>query len=145
MEMPSKRYIALMVFGGFLLALLEPIILLLMGDDLGGAFWPMAKRSLDWTYFLRDNRTLVFAFFILAIPLSYLRSRSASNLEKSIFVVFTGFIIGLLGIFFLLNSLLFFDRSVLSSCSLSKARVPEPAQASYFSDLVDLGTLAYFL
>ena len=38
MEMPSKRYIALMVFGGFLLALLEPLILLLMGDDLGGAF-----------------------------------------------------------------------------------------------------------
>ena len=75
MEMPSKRYIALMVFGGFLLALPGAIILLLMGDDLGGAFWPMAKRSLDWTYFLRDKRTIVFAFFILAVPLSYLRSK----------------------------------------------------------------------
>ena len=113
MEMPSKRYIALMVFGGFLLALLEPIILLLMGDDLGGAFWPMAKRSLDWTYFLRDNRTLVFAFFILSVPLSYLRSRSASNVEKSIFVVFTGFIIGLLGIFSLLNWAYYRDAFLL--------------------------------
>ena len=69
MEMPSKRYIALMVFCGFILALLEPLILLLMGDDLGGAFWPMAKRSLNWTYFLRENRTIVFAFFLLAVPL----------------------------------------------------------------------------
>ena len=68
MEMPRKRYILLMVISGILLALLEPLILLLMGDDLGGAFWPMAKRSLEWTYFLRNNRTLVFAFFILAVP-----------------------------------------------------------------------------
>ena len=55
MEMPSKRKLALIVFVGFLLALLEPIILLLMGNDLGGAFWPMAKRSLEWTYFLREK------------------------------------------------------------------------------------------
>ncbi|MGB0603252.1 MAG: hypothetical protein ACPGNS_06620, partial [Candidatus Poseidoniaceae archaeon] len=113
MEMPSKRYIALMGFGGFLIALLEPIILLLMGDDLGGAFWPMAKRSLDWTYFLRENRTIVFAFFILAVPLSYLRSRSVGNLEKSIFVVFIGFIIGLLGIFLLLNWAYYRDAFLL--------------------------------
>ena len=46
MEKPSKRVIALLVFLGFLLALLEPLILLLMGDDLGGAFWPMAKLLL---------------------------------------------------------------------------------------------------
>ena len=47
MEMPSKRKLALIVLAGFFLALLEPIILLLMGNDLGGAFWPMAKRSLN--------------------------------------------------------------------------------------------------
>ena len=103
MEMPRKRYILLMVIAGILLALLEPLILLLMGNDLGGAFWPMAKRSLEWTYFLRDNRTLVFAFFILAVPFSYVRSKTAGNFERSIFVVFVGFILGLLGIFSLLN------------------------------------------
>ena len=36
-----------------------------MGNDLGGAFWPMAKRSLEWTYFLRENRSLIFAFSYL--------------------------------------------------------------------------------
>ena len=83
MEMPSKRKLALIVFVGFLLALLEPIILLLLGNDLGGAFWPMAKRSLEWTYFLRENRTLIFAFFILAVPLSYYRSKNSSTMKKS--------------------------------------------------------------
>ncbi|GIQ96175.1 MAG: hypothetical protein CM15mP1_0710 [Methanobacteriota archaeon] len=87
MEMPSKRYVALMVFGGFLLALLEPIVLLLMGDDLGGAFWPMAKRSLDWTYFLRDNRTLVFAFFCLAVPLSYVCGLEVQVIWRSIIIL----------------------------------------------------------
>ena len=113
MEMPRKRYILLMVIAGILLALLEPLILLLMGNDLGGAFWPMAKRSLEWTYFLRDNRTLVFAFFILAVPFSYVRSKSAGNLERSIFVVFVGFILGLLGIFSLLNWAYYRDAFLL--------------------------------
>lgn len=113
MEMPSKRYVTLMVIVGFILALLEPLILLLMGDDLGGAFWPMAKRSLEWTYFLRENRTLVFAFFFLAIPFCYHRSRSSGNLEKSIFVLFTGFILGLLAIFSLLNWAYYRDAFLL--------------------------------
>ena len=113
MEMPRKRYILLMVIAGILLALLEPLILLLMGNDLGGAFWPMAKRSLEWTYFLRNNRTLVFAFFILAVPFSYVRSKSAGNLERSIFVVFVGFILGLLGIFSLLNWAYYRDAFLL--------------------------------
>ena len=102
-----------MVIAGILLALLEPLILLLMGNDLGGAFWPMAKRSLEWTYFLRNNRTLVFAFFILAVPFSYVRSKSAGNLEKSIFVIFVGFILGLLGIFSLLNWAYYRDAFLL--------------------------------
>ena len=99
MEKPSKRVIALLVFLGFLLALLEPLILLLMGDDLGGAFWPMAKRSLDWTYFLRDYKTVIFAFFLLAVPYSYYRSQKASNLEKTIFTIIIGVVLGLLAIF----------------------------------------------
>ena len=42
MEMPSKRRLALLFGAGFILALLEPLILLALGYDLGGAFWPMA-------------------------------------------------------------------------------------------------------
>ena len=68
MEMPSKRYIALMVFCGFILALLEPLILLLMGDDLGGAFWPMAKRSLNWTYFLERKSYYCFCILLTSSP-----------------------------------------------------------------------------
>ena len=113
MEMPRKRYILLMVISGILLALLEPLILLLMGNDLGGhsGRW----QSVHWSgrIFLRNNRTLVFAFFILAVPFSYVRSKSAGNLEKSIFVVFVGFILGLLGIFFLLNWAYYRDAFLL--------------------------------
>jgi len=113
MEMPSKRNISLLIFGGFLLALLEPIILLLLGNDLGGAFWPMARRSLDWTYFLREYRTFIFAFFLLAVPFSYYRSVKATNLEKVVLSVFIGFIIGLLSIFILLNIAYYRDAFVL--------------------------------
>ena len=77
---------------GFILALLEPITLLILGNDLGGAFWPMAKRSLQWTYWLRENRTLVFAFFLLAVPFSYYRSQSSSKYEKIIAISITGFL-----------------------------------------------------
>ena len=51
MDLPSKRKLALLFTAGFVFALLEPLILLALGNDLGGAFWPMAKRSLEWTYF----------------------------------------------------------------------------------------------
>ena len=113
MEMPSRRKLGVLVFAGFIIALLEPIILLLMGDDLGGAFWPMAKRSLDWTYFLRDYKTLVLAFFLIAVPLSYLRSPKATNYEKMGLLIFVGFIFGLLFIFLLLNAAYFRDAFLL--------------------------------
>ena len=113
MEMPSKSRLALLVLAGFILALLEPIILLALGYDLGGAFWPMAKRSLEWTYFLRENRTLVFAFFLLAVPFSYYRSQYSKKYEKIIAIVITGIFLGLLFIFILLNYAYFRDAFLL--------------------------------
>ena len=113
MEMPSKRKLSLLILIGFILALLEPIILLALGYDLGGAFWPMAKRSLQWTYWLRENRTLVFAFFLLAVPFSYYRSQSSSKYEKIIAISITGFLLGLLSIFTLLNYAYFRDAFLL--------------------------------
>ena len=113
MEMPSKSRLALLVLVGFILALLEPIILLTLGYDLGGAFWPMAKRSLEWTYFLRENRTLVFAFFLLAVPFSYYRSQYSKKYEKIIALVITGIFLGLLFIFILLNYAYFRDAFLL--------------------------------
>ena len=113
MDLPSKRKLGLLFGAGFIFALLEPLILLALGDDLGGAFWPMAKRSLEWTYFLRENHSLIFAFFILAIPFSYFRSDKASNLEKVIAVFVTGFVFGLLSIFMLLNWAYYRDAFLL--------------------------------
>ncbi|MGB1549012.1 MAG: hypothetical protein ACPHA0_01530 [Candidatus Poseidoniaceae archaeon] len=113
MDLPSKRKLGLLFGAGFIFALLEPLILLALGNDLGGAFWPMAKRSLEWTYFLRGNHSLIFAFFILAIPFSYFRSDKASNLEKVIAIFVTGFVFGLLSIFMLLNWAYYRDAFLL--------------------------------
>lgn len=113
MDIPSKRKLGLLFGAGFIFALLEPLILLALGNDLGGAFWPMAKRSLEWTYFLRENHSLIFAFFILAIPFSYFRSHKASNLEKVIAIFVTGFVFGLLSIFMLLNWAYYRDAFLL--------------------------------
>ena len=113
MDMPSKKSLALYFGAGFILALLEPLILLALGDDLVGAFWPMAIRSLEWTQFLREFRSLVFAFFLLVVPLSFYRSKNASNLEKVISVTITGFVFGLVFIFILLNVAYFRDAFIL--------------------------------
>jgi len=112
-DMPSKRNLALLFGAGFMVALLEPLIILAMGNDLGAAFWPMARRSLDWTYFLRDFRSIIFGFFLLAVPLSYYRSKNASNIEKVIAITITGFILGLFLIFTLLNIAYYRDAFVL--------------------------------
>ena len=111
--MPSKRKLALLFGAGFFFALSEPLILLASGKDLGGAFWPMAKRSLEWTYFLREYHSLIFAFFLLAVPFSYYRSSKASNLEKVIAVIITGIVFGLLFIFTLLNWAYYRDAFLL--------------------------------
>ena len=113
MDLPSKRKLALLFTAGFVFALLEPLILLALGNDLGGAFWPMAKRSLEWTYFLRENHSLIFGFFLIAIPFSYYRSNKASNLEKVIAILITGFVFGLLSIFMLLNWAYYRDAFLL--------------------------------
>ena len=113
MDMPSKRKLALLFGAGFIFALSEPLILLASGKDLGGAFWPMAKRSLEWTYFLREYHSLIFAFFLIAVPYSYYRSSKASNLEKVIAVIITGIVFGLLFIFTLLNWAYYRDAFLL--------------------------------
>ena len=113
MDLPSKRKLGLLFGAGFIFALLEPLILLALGNDLGGAFWPMAKRSLEWTYFLRENHSLIFAFFILTTPFAYFRSDKASNLEKVIAIFVTGLVFGLLSIFMLLNWAYYRDAFLL--------------------------------
>lgn len=103
MDEPSNRRLSAYFACGVTIALLEPLILLAMGDDIAGALWPMANRSLDWTFFLREWRTEAFALSIISVALSFTRSSNSSAWEKTISSVLLGVTIGLLLIFSLLN------------------------------------------
>ena len=103
MDVPSSKRLISYFFCGVLIGLLEPLILLAMGDDIGGALWPMANRSLEWTFFLREWRTEVFALSIIAVPFAYIRSPNSGGLEKTISALILGVTFGLLLIFSLLN------------------------------------------
>ncbi|MAH91492.1 MAG: hypothetical protein CMA11_06960 [Euryarchaeota archaeon] len=113
MDVPSNRKLGLIFGAGFFLALLEPLILLAMGDDIGGALWPMANRSLDWTFSLRAWRVEVFAFFLFAVPICFVRSNKSSNWEKVIATLVIGVIFGLFLIFSLLNMAYLKDAFIL--------------------------------
>ena len=113
MDRPSNRNLGLFFGIGFLLVLLEPLILLAMGNDIAGALWPMAIRSLDWTFFLREWRTLVFAFFLLALPIAFTRSPNSGLREKVVATILLGIISGLLAIFLLLNIAYLKDAFIL--------------------------------
>ena len=103
MDAPSSKRLSAYFSFGVLIALLEPLILLAMGDDIAGALWPMANRSLDWTFFLREWRTEAFALAIISVPFAYTRSPNSSAREKTISALILGITFGLLLIFSLLN------------------------------------------
>ena len=111
--MPSRKKLGFLFALGFLLSLLEPLVLLVMGNDIGGALWPMANRSLDWTYFLREWRTEVFGLAIISVPLAFSRSKNSSAWEKTIATVVLGLTFGLLFIFTLLNMAYIRDAFIL--------------------------------
>jgi len=113
MEMPSRKKFCLLFGLGFFLSLLEPLALLAMGDDIAGALWPMANRSLEWTYFLRDWRSEVFGLAIVSLPLAISRSNNSSAWEKTIATLVLGIIFGLLFIFILLNIAYLRDAFIL--------------------------------
>ena len=81
---------------------------------------PMAKRSLEWTYFERESFSN-FGFFLIAVPFSFYRSNNASNLEKVIAFFVTGFVFGLLSILaselgVLCMHSYFYQQHTVSSC-----------------------------
>jgi len=78
-DVPSSKRLSAYFACGVLIALLEPLILLAMGDDIAGALWPMANRSLEWTLFLREWRTEIFALVVIAVPFA---STSQSSVKS---------------------------------------------------------------
>ena len=113
MDRPSNRKFALFFAIGLLLALLEPVILLALGYDIGGALWPVAVRSLEWTFYLREWSTVVFAFFLLALPAAYSRAPKSSHWEKLVATTLIGTVFGLFAIFALLNWAYYRDAFML--------------------------------
>ena len=49
-------------FVGVIVALFETIYLLILGNTLENAVWPLAIRTLDWTMVMRDNVPTVAIF-----------------------------------------------------------------------------------
>jgi len=113
MDVPSNRRLAILVGIGFSIAILEPIILLALGDDLAGAFWPMAIRSLEWTMLLREWRTGAFALLLVATPVVIVRCNNCGPWEKVIASLLLGIFVGLTVIFSLLNMAYLRDAFIL--------------------------------
>ena len=101
--MPIKNAMFAFAIFGFILPFLEPCILLLLGDDLGGAFWPMALRTLDLTLFLRENRSIIFGL-LLIYSIHTLLSGKSENTKVRLFCSFIiGLVFGLIVVFILLD------------------------------------------
>ena len=113
MGKPSKFKIPGLILCGFLLSIVEPIVLLISGRDIASALWPMANRSLDITFFLRDWHIELFAFTLFIIPFGFFRSLSATKLEKNLSWIIMGFTFGLILIYLLLNYAYLKDAFVL--------------------------------
>ena len=113
MGKPSKFKIPGLILCGFLLSIIEPIVLLISGRDIASALWPMANRSLDITFFLRDWHIELFAFTLFIIPFGFFRSLSATKLEKNLSWIIMGFTFGLILIYLLLNYAYLKDAFVL--------------------------------
>ena len=58
----EKSGFLLLFFCGVVLSLLETIYMLILGNTLENAVWPLAIRTLELTFFLRENMPLVTIF-----------------------------------------------------------------------------------
>ena len=99
---PCRENIILAI-SGFFLVLLEPIILLLGGDDIGGALWPHAIRALSWSFILRELHLMIFAISIVITGLVILKRDWKNDWKRRIVSLSIGAIMGLILIFLLLD------------------------------------------
>ena len=90
------------IFGLFIV-FIEPIIYLLSGDDIGGALWPHAYRTLIWTGILRDYNKMVFVILLLSTAISFLLMKRESLWKTRISLALLGSLFALVTIFFLLD------------------------------------------
>ena len=94
---------------GVIIALFETIYLLLLGNTLENAVWPLAIRTLEWTMVLRDNVPAVttFAGLILATSMWLMVRRQQDKPINRGFsygaIICSGFIIGSYAVFVIMD------------------------------------------
>jgi len=103
MKMPMKNAMFAFAIFGLALPFLEPGILLLLGDDLGGAFWPMAVRTLELTLFLREYRSIIFGILLIISIHTFLSGKSENSYIRYSCSFIIGLVLGLFIIFVLLD------------------------------------------
>ena len=112
---PISRFVKSPLLGlflflfGVIVALLETIYLLILGNTLENAVWPLAIRTLEWTMVLRNNVPAVttFAGLILAASMWLMVRRQQNKPINAGFayaaIICSGFIIGSYAVFVIMD------------------------------------------
>ena len=109
----SSRRVFAFFSAGFVFSLAEPIFLLLTGSSIVSALWPMANRTLEWTFTLREIRSFLFGIFLILIPISFHRRKKASVYEKLASIFIAGASLSFIMMYILLNYAYIRDAFVL--------------------------------
>ena len=94
---------------GVIIALFETIYLLILGNTLENAVWPLAIRTLEWTMVLRNNVPAValFSGLILATSMWLMIRRQQNKPINPVFgygaIICSGFIIGSYAVFLIMD------------------------------------------
>ena len=94
---------------GFVVSIIQPIILFLSGKDVNDAIWPHAYRTLQTTMWLRENLTLMFFLVLLMFFASLVsvknkfKGKTLHHIHRSALLFVIGLISGFIVLYFLLD------------------------------------------
>ena len=110
LKFTNKPYFPLALFlTGVIVALIETIYLLLLGNSLENAVWPLAIRNLELTFTLRESvpSVAVLCALILSIGLWLMirrqQKKSIPNWVGYVLVFISGLILGLYAVFVIMD------------------------------------------
>lgn len=94
---------------GFIVSIIQPVILFLSGKDVNDAIWPHAYRTLQTTMWLRENLTLMFFLVLLMFFASLVsvknkfKGKTLHHIHRSALQFVIGLISGFIVLYFLLD------------------------------------------
>ena len=109
LETKTWFYPALFAFG-ILVSIAESLYMIILGNTLENAVWPIAIRTLEWTLYLRDNLGFVtmLSGIVLAYSLFFMmkkeQSKSTTKFVSYFSVFLIGFILGNYVIFMIMDA-----------------------------------------